>query len=102
MADTMCPPFPNSDERENLITSQAQEAILQFLVSLEHACELGRNGRDIGVMHAPCCHALMLCVQQDGDTSWAQRFGDAISDLCGHRLLRLQALAEDFHDARQF
>ena len=78
-----------------LLAREAQEAVTQILVSLEHTCELRRDCRDILMVYAAGRHALVLCIDEDRHTRRLERFSNAIGNLSRHGFLRLQAFAEN-------
>ena len=53
-----------------------QEPCLQVAVGLEQACEAGCQHRDIGLAHAARRHALVLRVDEDGNTARLQQLLD--------------------------
>ena len=52
-----------------LFSNNPQKPVLQGWICFELACELGCDGRDIGVMDAACAHTLMDGVNHDGATA---------------------------------
>ena len=82
-------------------TRLVQEPCLQVAIGLEQACEAGCHHRDIGLAHSARRHALVPRVDEDGDTARLQCLLNAVGDLRGQCLLRLQALRETVANTRQ-
>ena len=85
-----------------LLSCKPQEAIAQIFVGFEHAGKLCGHRGNVLVMNAARRHALVFCINQNGNAGWLKRFGDAIGNLCCHGFLGLQALAKDFDNAGNF
>ena len=79
-----------------------QETPLQICIGLEYTGKAGRDHRHIWFAHAPCCHTLMLCINQNGHAFRLQDRLDGFSNLCGEGFLRLQAPCKAINDTRQF
>src|SRR5579883_2053412 len=79
-----------------------QEAIPIDRVVFEQSREKARDRCRSRLVNAPCGHALVQGVDQDGNATWLQNVVDGRRDLRRHRFLSLQPLRIKIDDAGDF
>ena len=82
--------------------NQVEKSSLKIGICLEYTEKPGRHGGGIGLAHPPHRHALVQCIDHDGDTFGGKRVIDSLSDLRRHGFLGLQPVSINIDHAGQF